>query len=146
MKARRRIASLAVATATVFAPLAIGAATPAHADRCEPEELVFGAGTSPIDEADHPLCSVMLQYVYPAICSNYTTLLLCTQTVRLNPGYRPAQLLPTYDPDLGRIVCNIYLYANSSGTCTFVGQPETGGIAVTTDQGSVLIPTLSQEK
>lgn len=143
MRTRRRLASLVVATAAAVSPLGL-AGTPAHADRCEPEELVLGGGTSPIDERDHPLCSVMLQYVYPMICADYTTAVSCTQTFRLNPGYRPP-LLPTYNPNIGRIFCNAYLFVNSNGTCTYRGLPETGGIDVTTDQGALTLPTLPQE-
>ena len=95
----------------------VGTPQPAAADRCEPEELVLGAGTSPIDENDHPACVILLNYVYPFICRDTTTLLNCAFSRRLDPNYRPP-LIPTYAPDPDRIYCNLYEFVVPTATCT----------------------------
>ncbi len=89
MKLRPRLAALLVAAATAATPLGLAATTSAHADRCEPEELVLGPNTSPIDERDQPLCTVMFSYVYPFLCTGPNgetpppTLPQCLQNIRL---------------------------------------------------------------
>lgn len=116
----RRRAALATLMGALFAsPLVT---QPAHADRCEPEELVLGPGTSPIDERDHPLCAAMFQYVYPFVCTGSTgqqppqTLLICLQNLDVDPSYRPS-LIPSYSPSTRRIICNLYLFAFPTGFC-----------------------------
>lgn len=53
--------------------------TPAFADRCQPEELI---GQEPIiPEGDHPGCQILINYVYPILCDDYSTLNRCTQTL-----------------------------------------------------------------
>lgn len=111
-----RLGRIAVACAVVATTLLLPA-TPAAADRCQPEELVLGPGTSPVDERDNPVCVVLLQYVYPFLCSDFTTLPRCVQSLDPNTGYRPP-LVPAYDPDQSRVWCRAFLFAMPSGACT----------------------------
>jgi hypothetical protein len=146
MKVRPRFGAFAVAAALAVTPLGLAATTPAHADRCEPEELVLGPNTSPIDERDHPLCAVLFNYVYPFICTGPNgeqpppTLLQCVQNLRINPGYRPP-VIPPYSPNVGRAFCNLYYVVLPSGACTFIADPVTGDITATTDSAVFTIPT-----
>ena len=128
---------------------AVGAVAPtaAHADRCEPEELVLGADTSPIDERDNPACTVLFNYVYPFVCEGDTpgeqpsdTILVCAQNLRLNPTYVPP-LIPPYSPDFGRLTCNLIKFASPSATCLFTANPTTGDINIMSSLGSITIPT-----
>lgn len=92
----------------------------AKADRCQPSEIVTGGGTSPIDERDDPVCAVMDQYVYPFVCpspAKQPLLPNCIQNLRPNPNYRPP-LVPQYNPDYGRIYCNLWKFVVPGGTCT----------------------------
>lgn len=99
----------------------IGTSAPAaHADRCQPSEIVIGGGTAPVDERDDPVCAVADQYVYPFVCpspSPQPLLPNCVQNIDPNPNYRPP-LVPQYNPDLGRIYCNLYKAVVPGGTCT----------------------------
>lgn len=61
------IAALMLTAAGAVAP------TAAYADRCEPEEIVLGPNTSPIDERDNPACTALFFYVYPFICASSGT-------------------------------------------------------------------------
>lgn len=63
----------------VAASLALSA--PASADRCQPEELVTGPGTSPIPEEQDPRCAVMDGFVYPNLDCDSTTLNSCVTTL-----------------------------------------------------------------
>lgn len=73
MSATARVALLAALFSTLFT-LSPG---PAHADRCEPAELVvrripgFENWEDPAHEEDSPLCYVLLNYVWPSICNNF---------------------------------------------------------------------------
>lgn len=135
------IAALLLSVAGVFAP------TAAHADRCEPEEIALGPDTSPIDERDNPVCTAMFFYVYPFICAtdgnNPPRTLLgangCTSNIRLQPTYVPP-IIPPYNPNIGRLVCNLVLYANPNGTCTFESDMTTGDTRIQTNVGSLMIP------
>lgn len=127
---------------------AVGAIAPtaAYADRCEPEEIVLGPDTSPIDERDNPACTVLFSYVYPFICSPDgtppSTLIGangCTSNISLRPTYVPP-LIPPYNPQAGRLVCNLVLYANPNGTCLFTADPVTGDTHITSHLGSLTIP------
>ena len=145
MKLRPSAVALATAVAATLSPFGLAAQSPAHADRCQPEELVLGPNTSPIDERDQPACAVLFFYVYPFICSQSgsqppPTLANCLQNIRLNPGYRPP-LVPPYSPNVGRAFCNLYFVAQPNGTCTFVADAKTGDITATTDNGVFTIPT-----
>lgn len=115
MSVRKRLAAVVMATGVAFVPMLATTAGTAHADRCQPEELVFGAGSSPIDERDHPGCVVLINYVYPLVCDNFTTLATCMQSISPNPGYRPGLVL--YQPDPNRVYCGLYTYAVPGGTC-----------------------------
>lgn len=103
--------------------LLVASPTPAHADRCQPEEFVLGPGGSPMDERDNPVCAVLDQYVYPVLCPGGTTpksLVRCIQT--LNPRPDNANINPPqYNPDYGRIYCGFYRFAFPDSTCTSVG-------------------------
>lgn len=72
-----------------------GPAQPAHADRCQPEELVIGSGNSPYAEESSYFCDVMLGTVYPALtrygCDS-TTLLRCIN------GMTPAPVPDAFNP------------------------------------------------
>lgn len=118
MSIRKRVATVALATGMAFVPMIATSAGTAHADRCEPEELVLGAGTSPIDERDHPACYVLINYTYPFVCDNFTTLVTCLGSINPDPGYRPA--LVFYQPDPNRIYCNLYSFA-VGGSCAREG-------------------------
>lgn len=105
-----------IATATMFS-LSPGEA---RADRCQPSEIVIGGGTAPVDERDDPVCAVADQYVYPFVCpspSPQPLLPNCVQNIDPDPNYRPP-LVPQYNPDLGRIYCNLYKFIVPGGTCT----------------------------
>jgi hypothetical protein len=69
---RQALTVLAAAAVTVVLPIAV--ASPAAADRCQPEELVIGSGNSPYEEEDSPFCDVMLGTVYPTLGCNDTLL------------------------------------------------------------------------
>lgn len=147
MSLRPRAVALALSVAaTLLSPIGPAATTAAHADRCEPEELALGPNTSPIDERDQPVCTVMFFYVYPFVCTGPNgelpppTLLQCTQNVALNPGYRPP-LIPPYNPNVGRAFCNLYYFVLPNGSCVFVADEASGDITATTDNGIFTIPT-----
>lgn len=56
-------------------------AVPAHADRCQPEELL---GYDPlIPEEDSPVCDLLIDVVYPIVCEDFTTLANCTTSIDL---------------------------------------------------------------
>lgn len=143
---------------TVLAGLAsttlvgFGSLSPAYADRCEPEELVLGPNSSPIDERDSPACTVLFAYVYPFICSPDgqappVGLLACPTSLSINPNYRPP-LIPPYNPDTGRLTCNLVRFASPSTTCTFTSDPATGDTSFITSDGPFVVPgtpTLEQK-
>jgi hypothetical protein len=102
----------------------IGTSAPAaHADRCQPEELVVGAGNGPMAEGDSPICVVLDNYVYPFVCAGGTRpLLSCLQNPNPDPSYRPP-LIPYYQPNAFRIYCNAYLWTwdrvGQTATCNY---------------------------
>lgn len=118
----REIPRASVLAVLLLAVVCAGLATPspAHADRCEPEELVLGPGNSPVDERDSPVCVVMLTYVYPFICDDFTTAMRCSATVNPDANYRPP-LVPAYSPQADRVVCNAVNFtlttAGQAGVC-----------------------------
>jgi hypothetical protein len=116
MSIRKRVATVALATGMAFVPMIATTAGTAHADRCEPEELVLGPGTSPIDERDNPVCFVLVNYTYGFVCDDPTTLNTCLQSVNPDPSYRPNPVF--YQPDPNRIYCNLYSFAVPGGSCT----------------------------
>ncbi|HVL39602.1 MAG TPA: hypothetical protein VM328_09455 [Fimbriimonadaceae bacterium] len=116
--ARVALAVCAVAISSIG--VVVATSGEARADRCQPTEIVTGSGTAPIDERDDPVCAVMDQYVYPFVCpspAKQPLLPNCIQNVDPNPNYRPP-LVPQYNPDLGRIYCNLYKFIVPGGTCT----------------------------
>lgn len=140
-----RLAVLAAVASTSL--IGLGAASPAYADQCEPEEIVLGPNTSAINEDDNPACTALFFYVYPFICTTDGntppgTLIGaggCTSNISLRPTYVPP-LIPPYNPQAGRLVCNLVLYANPNGTCTFIADPVTGDTHITSHLGSLTIP------
>lgn len=148
VRPRRRHAIPLIAALMLTAAGAV-APTAAHADRCEPEEIVLGPNTSPIDERDNPACTVFFFYIYPFICAtdgyNPPSTLVgpdgCTQNLRLNPTYVPP-LIPPYSPDYGRATCNLILFVNPNGTCIFTAEPATGDIDISSHIGDFTIPTI----
>ena len=126
MRQIRRLTALAVGAATIAVPFF---SAPAHADRCEPTEplvrVVYQTYEEPVNEADNPFCYVMLNYVYPRLCTDQSTLLGtattpgCVKTI--NPDvYEPIRVYP-YSPDAGRVACNtvgfVAFIAGQSVTC-----------------------------
>lgn len=83
---RRQTAILLAFTMMLFLAWSTQA-PPAHADRCQPEELVLGPGNSPMDEEDSPVCTVMLGIVYPALGCDSTTLVRCINSLRVPNAY-----------------------------------------------------------
>ncbi len=80
LSAGRRFVILALLIVAVAGFTAMGA-SPAHADRCQPEELL---GYDPlIPESAHPGCGVLIGVVYPMTCDNYTTLATCTTSLNV---------------------------------------------------------------
>lgn len=115
LRPRRRHAIPLIAALMLTAAGAV-APTAAYADRCEPEEIVLGPNTSAIDERDNPACTVLFFYVYPFICAtdgnNPPARLVgansCTSNIQLRPAYVPP-VIPPYNPNAGRLVCNLIL-------------------------------------
>jgi hypothetical protein len=71
------------------------------------------------DERDNPACAVLDQYVYPVICpeNQPKPLLTCIQRLNLRP--ENANLNPPqYNPDFGRIFCNLYRFVRPGDSCT----------------------------
>lgn len=126
MKLRARLTALAVMTAMTAVPLAAVVPQAAHADRCEPSELVLRTFFGPnyeenfLDERDNPACYVLLNYVYPRLCDDQSTLNNCIRSANPKP-FTPISVAP-YSPDAGRIYCSLYLAAartaGQSTSCT----------------------------
>lgn len=108
----RRLMAVAVGAATLATPFF---STSAHADRCEPTEpivrVLYQTYEEPVNEADSPFCYAMLNYVYPRLCNDPSTLLGtattpgCVKTINPDP-YEPVRVFP-YAPDAGRVACNV---------------------------------------
>ncbi|HEX8206327.1 MAG TPA: hypothetical protein VF587_09745 [Solirubrobacteraceae bacterium] len=99
MSVGRRIVLLLSLLGAVGAS-ALGAPSSAMADRCQPEELVFGPGHGLTDEEDNAACVVALRVVYPALACDYTTFPRCLQT--LDPAATVAMLPYTVSQTPGR--------------------------------------------
>lgn len=121
-----RLVALLLGTAALSVPITLGAAPAAHADRCEPSELVLRTffpnyEETFIDERDNPVCYVLLNYVYPRVCTDQSTLNNCIRSANPDPD-EPIRVYP-YQPDGGRVYCNLYLTALTSigltGSCSF---------------------------
>lgn len=146
LRPSRRFAA-PLAFAALLTGLGIAVPTAAHADRCEPEEIILGPDTSPIDERDNPACTAIFFYVYPFICTDDPnqpppTLIGangCTSNIRLRPSYVPP-VIPPYNPNVGRAACNIILYANPNGTCVISSDPASGSTHLATHLGDITIP------
>lgn len=126
MKPFPKILTTGALAAGLLVPLSMTTASPAYADRCEPTEPVVRVLMPQYEEfmaeQDSPFCYVMLNYVYPRICDDYTTLLgTCINS--LNPDFQEPITVYPYQPDAGRIYCNTYLAIvralNSTGSCTY---------------------------
>jgi hypothetical protein len=93
----RRILSLALMLTALALALAGGpAADVAHADRCQPEELVLGPGNSPLGpDSGDPRCPVMQAVVYDQLVCDDTTLMKCLGSLdaRATLDYQRAQRL-----------------------------------------------------
>jgi hypothetical protein len=76
MSVARRLALLASVIGAMTA-FVLGAPATASADRCQPEEFVFGQGNTLVNETDNPACIVALQVVYPALACDSTSLMKC---------------------------------------------------------------------
>jgi hypothetical protein len=95
---RRTVLLLSIVAAMCASVLA--APAPALADRCQPEELVFGPDGGLVDERDNPVCIVALEVVYPALACDYTTFPQCLAT--LDPAATVAMLPYTIQQTPGR--------------------------------------------
>jgi hypothetical protein len=93
--ARRALALLTSASFALIVPIA--AAAPAHADRCQPEELDPVGITGIVPEPANPVCLVADEIVYPLLgCPPPTTLMGCQTSVaqiRTNAPNVPAYAL-----------------------------------------------------
>ena len=59
-------------------------AEPAHADRCQPEELVLGSGNSPLgSDSGDPRCPIMQAVVYDTVTCDDSTFMRCVNTLCL---------------------------------------------------------------
>lgn len=108
MRWKRALNSMAI-IATVATTLAVLAPAPAYADHCEPTEpvvrVIRPGYEEPGDERDNPLCYVLLNYVWPRVCDDYTTLLgTCINSINPDPQ-EPIVIYP-YNPNPGRMYCN----------------------------------------
>ena len=106
--------------------VAFAAPEHARADHCEPTEPVLRVlqpgYEEPGAETDNPLCYVLLNYVYPRVCDNPTTLLqTCLNSINPDPQ-EPIVVFP-YNPNPGRMYCNYVNFIRAtlgqSGTCTY---------------------------
>jgi hypothetical protein len=117
-----RIRVLAVGLLAVVASAGM-LATPAHADRCEPTELVLRAidptYEEPIDERDSALCYVLLNYGYYYLCVNGAQGLACF--LKPNPGVRPLPPLQDYHPEPGRVFCTVSMFVITEAGIDDVG-------------------------
>ncbi len=121
MTKKKRFSAL-ILLGIMASTLVMASPTPAHADRCQPEEFLLGPGGSPMDERDNPVCAILDQYVYPVLCPDppKQTLVACLQN--LNPSPQNASLQPpSYRPNYGRIYCGLYRFAFPDSTCTSEG-------------------------
>lgn len=98
MTATRSFVALLALTLATMAALATVAAPPAHADRCEPTELIVRAQVGPVGPIDRyyeepgaeeqkPTCWAMDDVVYPMLGCDNTTLMSCLGS--LNPNTSP---------------------------------------------------------
>lgn len=113
-RSHSQTALLLVATLLVATALALLPTQAAHADRCQPEELVIGS--SPIDERDNPVCAVLIYQVYPFVCDDSSTLLNCLGSINPDPSYEPP-VVPPYNPQPDRIVCNGVGFVFGTSSC-----------------------------
>lgn len=78
---RTRIGTLLMLIAVASAMMVVSP-QPAYADRCNPEELVFGPDNPIIPEEDNPVCQVLIRFVYPLACDDYSTLANCVDSLK----------------------------------------------------------------
>lgn len=123
---RTRILTSMLALAIMSTLVAFAAPEHARADHCEPTEPVLRVlqpgYEEPGSETDNPLCYVLLNYVYPRVCDNPTTLLqTCLNSINPDPQ-EPIVVFP-YNPNPGRMYCNYVNFIRAtlgqSGTCTY---------------------------
>lgn len=78
---------LAVLLPLLLTSLLLIEASPAHADRCQPEELVTGPGSAPIPESADPKCPAFNEFVYPLVgCEETPTFAKCMSQVQADPA------------------------------------------------------------
>lgn len=109
---KRYLAKLLIlgATTSMAIALPVAVAAPAHADDCQPEELVLGSGNSPYNDENSPLCPVMRGIVYPTLqCADGTTLIGCVNEYSPVPVTNP---IPATGPINDQVARYVY--------CTFV--------------------------
>ena len=115
-----------VAVAMMLTLAGVAAPEHARADHCEPTEpvvrVLMPGYEEPGAEADNPLCYLLLNYVYPRICNDSTTLLqTCINSINPDPQ-QPISIFP-YNPNPGRMYCSYVNFIRTtlaqSGTCTY---------------------------
>jgi hypothetical protein len=120
-RTKRRLTSLLGLVAVLSGMIVIGGASPALADRCEPTELVVRAVLpgyeEPVATGDSPVCYTLINYVYPRVCDDFSTLMNCTASINPDPLSEPVTVTP-YQPEPGRIYCNTRVFA-VGGTCSY---------------------------
>ncbi len=125
MTNRRTLATL-LAFAVMLTLVSFVRPMQARADHCEPTEpavRVLQPGyEEPGAESDNPLCYVLLNYVYPRVCDDPTTLLqTCINSIDPDPQ-EPIVVFP-YNPNPGRMYCSYVNFIRAtlgqSGTCTY---------------------------
>lgn len=118
---RKRFGTLMALIGAVLSLMVVMAPTPALADRCEPTELVVRAVLpgyeEPVATQDSPVCYTLINYVYPRVCDDYSTLMNCTASINPDPLNEPVSVSP-YQPEPGRIYCNVRTFA-IGGSCTY---------------------------
>jgi hypothetical protein len=108
----------------------LGPVSPAHADRCQPEELAGQPAL--IQERDNPVCFVMDTWVYPFVCRNAPD---NNGDGHINPGECAQAIDPDetnppdptditrFNPNAFRIYCSLYKWvwnrAGQNPVCTF---------------------------
>lgn len=93
---RKRPIALLLLVLLILATLMVGA-QPAHADRCQPEELIPGFGASPVPENASPICLVADEVLYPLIgCDTdaTNTLQMCAASLGADTAFTVVDRAP----------------------------------------------------
>lgn len=127
----RRMVLIALLVPGLFITLSTTSTGPAYADRCQPEELLGYNGIIPEDK--HPACKLIIDNVYPALCTDYATLARCTASL---------DVLGTGDTFNECRDMNYGFYCVGTGGASRGGQPlleQQGDVADTTEANKVCV-------